>query len=206
MITKILLVRHGKSVAQEGDIHIGTTDYHLCEEGYRQAEKLANRLKDIKIDEIYSSPLIRAKETVQPISEILDKKIKTEEDLKEIYMGKWENTPWTKLREKYPETVKKIEETEYYIDMEGQEETVDVAKRMVNVITKIAKDNSGKTIVIASHAVAIRTFLCAILNIPFKQTKSKIGDINNTSITFIDYDNITNKFKVLRTNDNSHNI
>ena len=198
MITKILLIRHAQSIANEKDLFGGITDYPLSEKGKIQAQNLVNRLKDIEIDEIYSSPLIRTKQTIQPMSKKLNKEIKIEDDLREIYVGTWEGKPREELRKKYPKINKKIDETEYYTGMEGQEETAEVAKRMVKVITKIARENEGKTIVIMSHCVAIRAFLCEVLEIPFEQTKSKIGDIENTSITFIDYNNESNQFKVLR--------
>lgn len=54
--------------------------------------------------------------------------------------------------------------------------------RMFRTITKMAKENKGKTIVIVSHCVAISAFLCRIMNIPFEETKLKIGIIENTGI------------------------
>ncbi len=81
--------------------------------------------------------------------------------------------------------------------MIGQEETIDVCNRMFNAIQKLAEENSGKSIIVTSHIVAIRAFLCKILNIPFEQTKNKIGNLNNTSITKILYDNSTKSFEVI---------
>ena len=81
--------------------------------------------------------------------------------------------------------------------MVGQEETIDVANRMLNTIQELAIKNIGKSIVLVSHVVAIRAFLCKVLNIPFEQTKEKIGHLGNTSITKIIYDNDSKKFEVI---------
>ena len=143
---------------------------------------------ELEVDKIYSSPLLRARQTIKPYAEKVNKELIIEEDLKEINVGTWEDILRDDLRKMYPEINKKIDETEYYCGMEGQEETADVAQRMKNVITKIAKENAGKEIIIVSHIVAIRAFLCTILGIPFEKTKEKIGHIANTGITYIDFE------------------
>ena len=68
---------------------------------------------------------------------------------------------------------------------------------MYNAILDIAKDNIGKTVVVTSHVVAIRAFLCKIMNIPFEKTKEQIGNLGNTSITKIVYNNDKERFDVI---------
>jgi len=200
MKTIIYIVRHAKSIANENGLFGGITDYELSKEGLQQAENLAIRLKKYEIDNIYSSPLKRAIQTITPTSIIKNKKINIIDDLREINVGTWENILRDELRIKYPKENKYIDETEYYCGMLGQEETCDVANRMYNSIKKIAEDNTNQTIIITSHIVAIRAFLCKILDIPFEQTKEKIGHLSNTSITKVIYDNDIKKFEVIELN------
>ena len=40
MKTKILLIRHAKTVANKNGLFGGITDYPLCDEGFEQAENL----------------------------------------------------------------------------------------------------------------------------------------------------------------------
>ena len=194
MHTKIYLIRHGRSVANDTGLFGGRTDYELSAEGRKQAEQLKGKFKNVKIDKIYSSPLKRAIETVRPLARVLGKEINIEPDLTEIYVGKWENILRDKLREMYPEQNKYIDDTEHYAGMEGQEDTSEVAERMYNALRKIAEENKGKTVACASHLVAIRAFLCKIKNYPFNRTKELIGDIANTGYVIIDYDHTNNKF------------
>lgn len=197
MKTNILIIRHAKSVANENGLFGGITDYPLSDFGCNQADDLTKRLKKYQVDKIYSSPLKRARQTIEPYAKEIDKDIIVIDDLIEINVGSWENQLRDDLRKKYPEVNKQIDETEFYTGMDGQEETSNVANRMFNAITELAKENYGKTIVIVSHVVAIRAFLCKILNIPFEQTKQKIGNIGNTSITKIDYDVKNNEYNVI---------
>jgi broad specificity phosphatase PhoE len=60
-ITKVILVRH----AEKADD--GTRNPSLSEAGKTRAKRLAEMLKDIKIDEAYSTPYKRTTETITPI-------------------------------------------------------------------------------------------------------------------------------------------
>ena len=200
MKTIIYIIRHAKSIANENGLFGGITDYELSKEGLQQADNLAIRLKNYEIDNIYSSPLKRAIQTITPTSVMKNKKIIIVDDLREINVGTWENILRDELRIKYPKENKYIDETEYYCGMIGQEETIDVANRMFNSIQKLAEDNIDKSIIITSHIVAIRAFLCKILGIPFEQTKEKIGNLGNTSITKVIYDNNAKRFEVIELN------
>lgn len=197
MKTTIYIIRHAKSIANENGLFGGITDYELSSEGLDQAEKLATKLKDYKIDNIYSSPLKRAIQTIKPTSIMKSKSINIVDNLREINVGTWENVLRDDLRKQYPDENEYIDKTEYYCNMIGQEETIDVANRMLNTIKELAINNIDKSIIIVSHIVAIRAFLCKILNIPFEQTKEKIGHLGNTSITKILYDNTDKKFEVI---------
>ena len=197
METEILIIRHAKSIANDNGMFGGITDYDLSQEGLNQADALALRLKDVHIDKIYSSPLKRAINTIKPTAIAKNQEINIVDDLREINVGLWEDILRDDLRKMYPEENKYIDETEYYTGMIGQEETVDVSDRMYNAILDIAKDNIGKTVVVTSHVVAIRAFLCKIMNIPFEKTKEQIGNLGNTSITKIVYNNDKEKFDVI---------
>lgn len=198
MNTRILLIRHAQSIANENGMFGGITDYPLSKSGQAQANSLAKKLEKYEIKKIYSSPLKRAIQTISPSAKFFNKEILIDDNLIEMNVGTWENQLRDELRKKYPETNKYIDETEYYTGMEGQEDTAHVADRMFKAVTKIAKENKGKTIVIVSHYVAINAFLCKIMNIPFEQTKLKIGGIKNTGITEIECDIENSTFNVIK--------
>ena len=64
--TKIYFIRHGESLGNAARKILGHTDLDLSELGYRQAFATAEHLKDIHIDVIYSSDLMRAMHTAEP--------------------------------------------------------------------------------------------------------------------------------------------
>lgn len=197
METELLIIRHAKSIANDTGMFGGITDYDLSQEGIKQSDTLALKLKDIDVDKIYSSPLKRAINTIKPTATMKNLEINVVDDLREINVGSWENISRDILRKMYPEENRYIDETEFYTGMIGQEETLDVSNRMYNAILKIAKDNIGKKVIITSHIVAIRAFLCKIMNIPFEETKEKIGNLENTSITKIIYNSDQDRFNII---------
>jgi len=89
--TKIILIRHGQSIGNATRTILGHTDLDLSEHGYIQAQATANYLKEEKIDKIYSSDLKRAINTAIPHAEIRNINIVTNKNLRELYVGAWEN-------------------------------------------------------------------------------------------------------------------
>jgi probable phosphoglycerate mutase len=90
MINNVVLVRHGESMTNAQNIVSDLLDkYPLTDRGIQQVQKIANELKDLKIDAIVTSPIIRAKETAIIIAEKLSMDFSTDERLREIGMGKF---------------------------------------------------------------------------------------------------------------------
>jgi hypothetical protein len=65
--THVILARHGQTEWNRHKMLMGRTDEPLTEEGFSQAEALAQRLKDFGITTIVSSPILRAKQTAQAV-------------------------------------------------------------------------------------------------------------------------------------------
>ncbi len=63
-MTKLILIRHGESVANRNHIFVGHTDVELEEKGVKQAELTAQYVyENFKVDKVYASDLKRAYET-----------------------------------------------------------------------------------------------------------------------------------------------
>jgi len=60
---KLIIVRHGETEENKKGIVMGHLPGKLSQEGINQIKKVALRLKDEKIDFIYSSDLTRASDT-----------------------------------------------------------------------------------------------------------------------------------------------
>lgn len=65
---RLIIVRHGKTLENEQGILQSHLPGHLSQEGIAQAQKVALRLKDTRIDHIYTSDLERAHKTADEIA------------------------------------------------------------------------------------------------------------------------------------------
>lgn len=88
----LYFVRHGESEANT--LHVFSNrglKHGLTEKGRQQAETLAEKLKDIKFDAIYTSPLLRAIETSEVISKRLGLNYTISNELTEFDVGVFED-------------------------------------------------------------------------------------------------------------------
>lgn len=93
-----LFLRHGQTAANAQDIICGSTDLPLNESGIAQAQQAAEFVKDKGIKQIIVSPLMRARQTAQPVAEALGLRIQISEGLAERNWGAWEGQPRSILR------------------------------------------------------------------------------------------------------------
>ena len=89
-MTTLLLVRHGETDWNAVGRLQGHTDRPLSDYGRRQARRLAEELADEKLEAIYSSDLVRARETAEIVGERLGLEVVLDPDLREKDWGTWE--------------------------------------------------------------------------------------------------------------------
>lgn len=201
MVT-MYVVRHCEAMGNVDRVFQGNTDFDISPLGAKQLEKLKERFKDVPIDAVYSSPKIRAYKTAQSI--VGDKNIEIIKDdgLRELNGGIIEGLKFTEIYERWPE----VEESWTYAPQdfatEGGEPMRDVYTRIWNTVLKIAKENSGKTVAIATHGAASRCLICKIT----KNDVEKLIEVpwtDNTSVTKIIFDDNFN-CEIEYVNDTSH--
>lgn len=182
MKTKIILVRHGESLGNARCILLGHTDMDLSELGYRQAEATANALKDERIDAVYSSDLLRAFNTAAPNAGLRSLTVHKSKRLREIYLGEWEGKSVADILEKHRDMYENDWLGGYgTFRFPGGESTVEAGERLYAEVVRIAKENQGKTILVASHAAAIRSFFAKVLQIAPVDIVEKLPFPSNAS-------------------------
>lgn len=90
---KLYFVRHGESEANLlREFSNSGIKHPLTEKGIAQAQELAQKLKDIPFSKIYSSPVLRAMQTAQIVSEQVCVPVEVVEALREWNVGIYEGT------------------------------------------------------------------------------------------------------------------
>ena len=187
MKTKLIIIRHGESEYNTKGLCQGQVDAKLTTLGKRQAKSLANRLKDEKMDVIYSSPLQRAKVTADIIKKDRDVDIKLDKGIKEITCGYWEGIKVEKLRELDPVGLDNWETKPHKFSVRGSETFQQVYDRSTQALESIIEENEGKTIVIVAHLVSILLMLVHLKSEKIKNVWS-IGKQPNTALNILEID------------------
>ena len=156
-LNKLFLVRHAEAennVKSIGNSLPEEKKYHLTDRGKKQAQELAEKLKDKKIDFIFSSPVTRTKETAEIVAGKLGLEIIFDNRLREIGLGEFNNKNYRELCAVYPSEKDRIDNTEH-----GVESIVDIRKRAKEFVDEINEKYKGKNIVIISHGGPLQVFL-----------------------------------------------
>jgi 2,3-bisphosphoglycerate-dependent phosphoglycerate mutase len=155
---EILLVRHA---VPEPD---GSLDPGLGEEGRAQAQGLVDYLGPERIDAIYSSHLVRAVQTVEPLAAVRGLGIVIDEGLRE----------WVSNAKAYTGTERMVDSARTKAFLEGRYEDEflpahnadELRATMVATMRRIGLAHQGQKVVAASHGGASNTFLAAVLDSP----------------------------------------
>ena len=87
---KIWITRHGQTRFNRSRLMQGLTDEPLNEKGIEQAERAREVIGDVRFDAVYSSPLIRAKQTASIIGGVGIEEVITDPRIIEADFGKYE--------------------------------------------------------------------------------------------------------------------
>jgi 2,3-bisphosphoglycerate-dependent phosphoglycerate mutase len=172
---ELYLIRHGDAVPDVEEIVLGGAykDQPLSGRGRKQAEALADRLKEVTFNTIYSSPLRRTKETAEPLAKMLNLPIFIEEDLREVEFNSLEqvlppDTPKdvlvSTLRERLFRSAVAAAEG-YWTLVEGAEDRQKFRGRVVKVVDEIARRHPGERVAVFAHGGTINVYMAELLGI-----------------------------------------
>lgn len=165
---------------------MGISDIPLTEIGLAQAIRVAAYTKGYPIDQIVTSPLIRAYQTAQAIR-TYHKHIEIQklDNLHERSFGILEGLTYDEANALYPQIILSgMWQYPNFRPPEG-ESLSDVAARATNVINNLTATHEGQTIAIVSHGSFIRNFLCVLLDLPLEEV-NRYG-FANASLSVVRY-------------------
>ncbi|MFA5048204.1 MAG: class I tRNA ligase family protein [Patescibacteria group bacterium] len=154
-ITKIIFVRHGEAENNISHINSNALDkYPLTKNGIKQIGETTQKIKEILNGSpaetvIFSSPVLRTRESADLISQGLNLKYELANELKEVDFGIFEDQPLDKLMASY-DALHQGKKWDHKFGESGESEK-DVQERMSAWLEKTVKANRGKTIIVVSH-------------------------------------------------------
>ncbi|KAK9123262.1 hypothetical protein Sjap_012864 [Stephania japonica] len=208
-VAEIVLVRHGETTWNASGRIQGQLESELNEIGWKQAEAIAERLsKELKPRAIYSSDLMRAKNTAEMIAKKCDcaSEVIVVPELKERHVGSLQGYVWGEIQEKEPEAYyaffssqNDLEIPVYFSFLVGGGESFDqLCERSVAALEKIASKNMGERVIVVSHGGVLRAVYMAITKEP------SAGKIMNGSVNVMHFSEKEKKWVFKSWNDVAH--
>ena len=164
---KLYFVRHGESEANTRHVISNReSPFGLTDLGRQQANSLADRLKDIPITAIFSSPVLRARETADILSQSLRQAYQVTEALREYDCGILEEqsdaASWLMHREIYEDWTL---HHNYQRQPEGGECFLDIQNRFLPFIEALTHDglHTNHHILFVGHGGLFQLMLPLVL-------------------------------------------
>ena len=194
----LIVIRHGESEADLLGIHEGRADYGLTERGFCQASAMATYITEkYTITKLYSSPLKRADQTAEQLSEKAHIPIIYDERLMEFNNGLLAGMPKTEAAEKYPIVQDLPVDQAVY----GQESKLEFRRRADSVLTSIIKESSDEDVIaIVSHGGMINQLYHSALNMPEDSKNTFITSDTGVHI----WEKHGDKIRIITANMNAH--
>ncbi len=180
----VLLIRHGATPNNDAvppRLQGARSDPPLSDTGIHQADRLADFLARLPIREVFSSPLLRARQTAERIALVHRKTTSVVEGLHEIDCGQWEGLTWNDVEKGWPEHYRDFVADPVQVPYLGGENLSDVERRVVPALRHLADEHMGKMIVVVAHNMVNRCFLAHHLRTPladYRRIVQENGGIN----------------------------
>lgn len=184
-VTRLYIVRHGKTDWNHDTRTQGQLDIPLNSEGVSQAQLLAERFADLNISHIYSSDLIRAKETADLIGQKLKLSIESLVGIREMNFGKWQGLTNAEIKERYSTEYNNWRSNPESCEISEGERLIQVQQRGLEIINKISKTHKDANVIIVSHGTAIKAMLLGILGLDLSNFYKFRQD--NTAVNIVQY-------------------
>ena len=179
-MTELLLVRHGETDWNRDRRFQGHADPPLNDAGREQARALADELAGERIDFVYTSDLVRARETAEIVAARLGAEVVVRSELREIDVGEWEGLTWPEIEERHPEGARSWHE-------HGQGwtsgETYDqLAERIIAALRQIAEDHPTQSVLVVGHGGTVRATRAFIEGLSVADSRRQSPGIGNCEV------------------------
>ena len=186
----LYLIRHGatdNNRAKPPRLQGRRTDPGLSDEGLDQAKRTGRFLADVPMHAVYSSPLLRARQTAEAIAKPRQLTVEEVPGLIEVDVGDWEGRAWDEIQRDNPQAYRNFMTDAGIHPYLGGETVAAVLDRAGPALEKLMAENLGRAIAAVAHNVVNRTYLAQLVEIPVAKYRSIPQD--NCGVSLLRYRN-----------------
>jgi broad specificity phosphatase PhoE len=180
---RLILARHGESIWHAENRYAGKSDIALTQRGLDQAVELAQWAKAENLSSVWSSSLMRARLTAQPVADLLQVPLQIDDGLNELDFGRGEGLTDKEMRERFPLERKAFLQNPVNHYLPGGEDPSLATKRGIDALTRIReRSEQNARVLLVAHSTLIRLMLCDLLGIPLSHYRSRFPRLDNGTI------------------------
>jgi probable phosphoglycerate mutase len=171
----LYMVRHGQTAASRENRFSGSSDPPLTAVGEAMAQAFARAYASLTWDAIYTSPMLRTRQTADALYRLAGVQATVEDGLKEVDYGEWEGLRQEEVKERWPQAF------EYWADdvasrgTPGGETAFHVAARAMRVVEGIRSRHERGNVLLVSHKATLRVITCALLGLDVRLFRERIA-------------------------------
>lgn len=177
---RLIIARHGETEENKTGVLQGHLPGHLTQLGIEQAQKLALRLKDEKIDYIYSSDLARAADTAKEVAKYHpEAQFELMQELRERDLGRFAGKQKSELGlDDQTLVVASMD------DDPSMESKANISSRTNRFVKNLIAQHPDDTVLLVGHSGINRNLISALTGEEFGSTPSQL----NTSVNIFEID------------------
>ena len=157
---KIYVIRHGRTKMNKNMVLTGQIDEDISEEGIEQAKEASMKVKDLDLDVVYCSPLLRARHTCEIIN-VNNVPVIYDDRLMERTFGEGDGKSLKDLGMVYDDYIS----YSFQIDIPGYEDMPTFFKRVHSFLDDL-KTKDYKNVLISTHGCVLRAIYYYFHDVP----------------------------------------
>ncbi|MBI2478270.1 MAG: histidine phosphatase family protein [Planctomycetia bacterium] len=168
------LVRHGataNNLANPPLLQGRGVDLELSDAGRQQASCAAELLATQRLAAIYSSPLLRARQTAEIIAAPHNLEVQLVSAIEEVDVGQWEGRSWKEISLTEPEPFQQFIADSASYGYLGGENMTQVLDRSAPALDALMQQHLGAAIAVIAHNVVNRVYVASLLGVPISRAR-----------------------------------
>jgi probable phosphoglycerate mutase len=183
-VATLFLIRHGLTAVTGSRLYGRTEGIHLDDRGRRPAAAIVDRFDSVRLSAIYSSPLERCVETVQPLADAQRLEVRIAEGLVEMDAGAWTGRTLASLRRL--KLWKTVQQNPSRFHFPGGEGFADAQARIVDEVDRIARRHPRGRVAISTHGDLVRVLITHLGGAHLDHFQRVIADPGSVSAIHLD--------------------
>lgn len=183
-----IFMRHGEADNNVNRILVGRhIESHLTEYGRQQVRDTANYLKEIQVDKVFVSPVIRARETAEIVCDVINLDYEIDERLYEIELGKLVGMNYEDIIDKHGNLFLKFYSgDDQMLDGYGVESFTAVKMRIKHLLDEAIDRYPDKNVIFVTHLDPIKAAISLFLDL--KPEALYQWHIRNAALTILKHE------------------